>query len=493
MSGFATLKTDAMHRTEKRSNDTELEEIGQKLGYDDAMQAGVFASYSGTAGSSGSATASGTASGNLRVAPARRRGVSARKPSWRRREFERGSRRQISPAMAELAEERLAGYHKLSVARRRAVFYAMQRLSRYDRATGARLAQHEFSSEKIGRFIHEGLVETGLAMCMDWYSWKPTGRNLRNATPRAFVPCCDLLFADTGSEVVSTFSDYCSGICEGRAPLHTESCLVFLNSDSGVQIPENVVSLLQSGTGMYCDFAAIPGVLLNLPETERSRTLCAALASTGRVQVDELAPLWKQHEWGRLYSSKPALVNMPKVLLATLRDVNGRHLWNVDFSSFEMRIASRSCGQSLPEGDAYGSLAECCGITRARVKKVINPMLHGQTKYQLWYAETPNHEAIADRPLVEKVMAQLYPKLFSGLDRLRQDRSILQRTGATIFFAAMGAALQRCGIAAAGVPKHDGWIFAGDESQAIDVCRIFEREAERVAGVRLPVTMGCVA
>jgi hypothetical protein len=324
---------------------------------------------------------------------------------------------------------------------------------------------------------------------MDWHSWKPTGWDLRQATPRAFVPSCDLLLADTGAEVVSNFPDYCSGRHGLRAPLHTESRLVLLNPRSGVVIPENVATALQRGTGIYCDFAAIPELLLSLPECERSRTLCAVLASTGRVQVAELAPIWKQHGWGRLYCSKPALVNMPKVSLVTLRDINAHPLWNVDFSSYELRIACRSFGQPMPDGDAYERLADGSGITRARVKTVINPMLHGQTEHQMWYSETRDREAIADRPLVEKAMARLFPKLFAGLDYLRRDSSILQRKGAKIFFSCMAAALRRCEIGAAGLPKHDGWIFAGDESRAKAVQNVFEREAERAAGVRLPVNM----
>jgi hypothetical protein len=178
---------------------------------------------------------------------------------------------------------------------------------------------------------------------------------------------------------------------------------------------------------------------------------------------------------------------MPKVLLSALRSVDGLPLWNVDFSSYELRIACQIFRQPMPGDDGYKSLADGCGITRARVKGVINPMLHGQTKHQLWYAEERNNEAIADRSLVEKEMAQTLPKLFAGLDRLRRDRSILQQNGARVFFACMAVAMQWCEMAAAGVPKHDGWIFAGDESQAGAVQNTFEREAERITRVHLPV------
>jgi hypothetical protein len=457
------------------------------------MQTRISASNSGAPGSSGSSTASRAAGRHLCIPPPRRRSISARKPSWSRYQFERGSGRQIAPAMVQLAEERLSGFNKLNCARRRAVFHAMQCLSRYDRTRGARLPQRSFSSEKIGRFIQEGLVECRLARCMDWDSWKPTDWDFRKATPRAFVPSCELLLADTGPVVVSNFADYCSGRHELRDPLHSESRVVYLNRRSGVIIPPHVAKALQRGTGIYCDFAAIPGLLLRLPESERSRILCALLASTGRVQVEQLLPIWKQHEWGRLYCSKPAVINMPKACLVALRNTRGRPLWNVDFSSYELRIACRCFGQRLPDGDAYKSLADATGIPRPRVKTIINPMLHGQTKRQMWYSEARDREAIADRRLVEKEMARVFPKLFAVLGQLRRDSSLLQREGAQIFFRSMGAAMRQCEIRTAGVPKHDGWIFAGDESQAKAVHSIFEGEAERIAGVFLPVKMDCLA
>lgn len=394
--------------------------------------------------------------------------------------------------MVELAEERLAGYNKLNSTKRRAVFYAMQRISRYDRARGARLPQWAFSSEKIGRYIQEGFVECGLAKCPDWNSWKPTGSDFRNAKARAFIPCTDLVWADTGSKVVSTFPDYCNGRHGRRAPLHTESRLVWLHQSSRVSVRDIVVTALRHGIGIYCDFSAIPDLLLRLSEEERSRKLCAAFASVGRVQVEELRPIWKQHEWGRVYCSKPALVNMPKVLLSALRSVDGFPLWNVDFSSYELRIACNIFEQQLPDGDAYNSLADGCGITRERVKTVFNPMLHGQTKHQLWYADERDTQAIADRPLVEKEMARSLPQLFRGLEQLRHDHSVLQRTGAAVFFSCMAAAMDRCGIINAGLPKHDGWIFAGDESQARAVAKVFENEAQRITGVSLPVKLEAI-
>lgn len=457
------------------------------------MQTTIVAGRCGIARSVGDSEASRVASERLLVPLARRRGFSARKRSWSKYHGQRGSDRQVSPQAVDLAESRIAGYNKLNSSRRRAVFYAVQCLSRYDREEGARLPQRAFSSDKTGRFIQEAIVDCGLATCTDWDSWKPTGHNLRTAKARGFIPCFDFLWADTGQVVVSNFEDYCNGEYERRAPLHEAKQLVIPCTSSGVEIPANVTVALQRGTGVVCDFTVMRASLLEMPQAERGRKLGAALASMGRVAGGELRPIWKQHEWGRLYSSKPAAINMPTTLLSSLVSVEGLPLWCVDFSSFELRIACMITGQRLPEGDAYQHIAEPCGLSRKRVKAVINPMLHGQTHQQCWYARENGSTAKEDRPLVENELRYSLPHIFAGLNQLRGDAAILQREGARIFFPCMAKAMIACEIKSAGLPKHDGWIFAADESQAKGVQAVFQIEAERIAGVLLPARLETIS
>lgn len=123
---------------------------------------------------------------------------------------------------------------------------------------------------------------------------------------------------------------------------------------------------------------------------------------------------------------------------------------------------------------------------------MINPMLHGQTMQQIWYACESGTHIKTDRPLVEMELARSLPELFAGLEGLRHNSSVLQRTGAQVFFRCMGIAMERCKIAGAGVPKHDGWIFSGTESQAMAVHRIFEAEAERITGAKFPVKLEAI-
>ena len=323
---------------------------------------------------------------------------------------------------------------------------------------------------------------------MDWDSWKPTRGVLRNAKPRSFIPCPEFLLADTGPLVVSSPEAYLSLRFEMRAPLHNCDNPVLLCPGCGVSIPSNVVAALRNGTGLRCDFAALGDLTFAMPEECRARKLCAALASVGRVE-GELQPIWKQHDWGRLYASKPALVNIPKEHLPSLRSVVGLPLWSVDFSSQELRIAALITGQELPECDIYAMIGDNMGIPRSRVKSVINPMLHGQRKEHIWYAKEPNPNLKKDRPLVETEMARIVPKLMACLDRLRNDQSVLQRTGANLFYACMGSAMDECGIESAFLPKHDGWVFGAMEQQAYHVRDVFEREAKGMTGQHFPVAL----
>jgi hypothetical protein len=375
------------------------------------------------------------ASNCVHVPPRRRRGVSARKRSLRKHDSHPGSDRQVSPEAIKLSETLFSKISRLNNSRHRALFHAVKLLLRYHDKKGVRIPQESFSSQKVGRAIREGIVECGLAECVDWDSWKPTFSDVRNAKARAFVPCFDLLWADTGDVVVSTYSDYCAGRYQQRAPLHQSSQLVSLAPESGVTIPNNVVEALQRGTGLYCDSPALGDLLLGALESKRRHLLASALASVGRLQIAELCPVWKQYARGRLYSSRPASINMPKALLPALRSVADLTLWNVDFSSFELRIACQICGQPLAEGDACRPLADRCGISRTRAKNIVNPMLHCQTSAQLRHANKPNPTLIADRRRVEQAMPHLLPQLTRGLPNLLNDKSMLQRTGANVFFS----------------------------------------------------------
>lgn len=419
----------------------------------------------------------------------KRRGISKKKQGCQKYDAQRGSDRQVTLAAVQFLDERFTGFNKLNTAQRRGLFFAAQRLSYCDPQKGSRLPQKGFSCPRIGRFIQEGLVDTGVAKCLDWDSWKPTGRDLRNVYARSFLPCWEFLWAGIGKEVVSSFPAYLARRVETRLPLHQETTLVLPKGECGVILPSTLIAALNRGTGLYCDYEALRTILLTRPANDRSRLLCSALSAIGRAPVEELRPLWTQAEAGRLYASKPAAINMPKVLLPALRSNTGSQLWNVDFSSYELRIACRVTDQTLPNDDAYELLAKHSGVSRPKVKDVITAMLHGQTQQHCEFSREPGCTRHLDRPLVEGALRHQLPNLAAGMPLLLSDKTLLQKHGALLFFNSVAAAMEHCGIAASGLPKHDGWVFAATEEQAHRVRKVFQRTAEQTAGCSFPAKL----
>jgi len=332
----------------------------------------------------------------------RPKGDSAIKRSYAKYDLERGANRPVTPEAVSWAEERLSGYNKLNSARRRAIFRAVQLLCHFRSGHGAGLPQRLFSSKMVGSFIQHAFEECGIATCVDPDSWKPTKYNFKNAKARSFLPSFELLWADIGPDVVSRYEDYVSGHRLPRPPLHTLTHLVWERKESQVLLPRNVRECLGSGTGLKCDFDTLRRLLFGLPEEQRSQKLCAALQSVGRRPLEHLRPVWRQHIWGRFYSEAPAVINMPNVLLPALHDEERQPLWCVDFASFEARIACSIAGQPLPNGDFYEFLGGCCGLDRARVKQIVNPMLHGQRWEHLYYVPERRKQALHELlPLVK--------------------------------------------------------------------------------------------
>jgi hypothetical protein len=144
-------------------------------------------------------------------------------------------------------------------------------------------------------------------------------------------------------------------------------------------------------------------------------------------------------------------------------------------------------GEKTVEADIFSVIGQECGISRGEVKEVVNPMLHGQTRSQALFRRGANIEVQQNRGIVERLLAKKFPLLMAGMRNLRKDPEVLQRKGAEIFFTAVGAALEACDITAAGLPRHDGWIFGASKDQAAAVATVFGHKALQIGGVDFPV------
>jgi hypothetical protein len=330
----------------------------------------------------------------------------------------------------------------------------------------------------------EGFLLVGLISCPDPNSWKPRNYDFANAKARRFLPTTELLMANRGSETVNSAADYLSGAYRQRE-VRSHSTVI-LKPESGVPISSRLVELLKEGTGMRFD---LPNALLritDLTEEKRVRILQAGQAALGWLGSEgPIHTTWTQTPTGRLYASRPAIVNLPSLLRPALKPLNGGILCEVDFQNFEPRILHAEAGIPAPPGDYAEFVGNEIGLHREDVKEVLNPALHGQTQGNLIGSQ--EWEKLENRKKVEEFMKRKFPKVWKMIVMRQNDRSFLQRRGAQVFIPAYEMALRTEDLPA-GIPLHDGWVFAAkDEAQLLRVKEIFEQVGTETLGQSMPV------
>ena len=222
-----------------------------------------------------------------------------------------------------------------------------------------------------------GLMETGLIFCVDPDSWKPRDWDFTNATARRFLPSSELILANAGPWVVDNAFDYLDGRYHFRGTRQESE--VILYPESGVEISPNVVDRLVAGTGLTFNLRRAIECLDGKAEVEQAKLLLSAQPAVGFLGIrDPIHTRWEQKPCGRLYASRPAVVNMPKLLRAAWRPIGDGITTEVDFQSFELNILLAAAGLD-GQGDFFADTAEEVGTSRAMLKSVFNPLLHGQT------------------------------------------------------------------------------------------------------------------
>lgn len=449
------------------------------------------ASKDGSTESAGSANLHGT-SGGVGCPPesklhreAVRRSAARRRAQTRKKLAERyGTGRAISPNCVTLCKERLADIGlRLSCRGVNELVWLLQRVLQTT-ADGASLPLSQFSSPGSGTKLLNGLLEVRLISCPDPDSWKPCNYDFGNAKARRFLPTTELLMANVGSEIVNSGAAYLSGTFEQRE-IRRQS-IVQSAPDSPVAIPPHVASRLEEGTGLTFNLTHALPTLNGLGEEKRARILQAGQNALGWLgSCQPIHTSWIQKPTGRLYASRPAIVNLPSRLRPALRSLNGGILCEVDFQNFEPRILHAEAGIPAPPGDYAEFVGNQIGLQREDVKAVLNPALHGQTRGNLVGAE--EWEKLQNRIKVEEFLKRDLPAVWEMIEIIRNDKSLLQRRGAEVFLPAYEMALKSENLSA-GIPLHDGWVFpAKDEAQLLRVKDVFEQIGSEILHQPMPV------
>jgi hypothetical protein len=397
-----------------------------------------------------------------------------------------GTGRAISPNCVALCKERLAGIGiPLSCRGVTELVWVLQRVL-HTTVNGAALPLSSFSSVGLGRTLLDGLSQVGLIWCPDPDSWKPRGYDIHNARARRFLPTSELLLAASADAVtVNSGAAYLSGTFGQREII--QRSIVQSAPDSGVAIPSHVAARLEEGTGLTFNLNNALPILDGLVEERRARILLAGQAALNWLGSRQpIHTSWIQKPTGRLYASRPAIVNLPRLLRPALTPLNGGILCEIDFQNFEPRILHAEAGMPAPPGDYAEFVGNQIGLQREDVKGVLNPALHGQTQGNLVGAE--EWEKLEHRMKVEKFLKRDFPPVWAMIETLKNDYSLLQRRGAQVFFSAYEMALTTEDLPA-GIPLHDGWVFpARDEAQVLRVKDAFEQVGSKLLNQPMPVT-----
>jgi len=295
-----------------------------------------------------------------------------------------------------------------------------------------------------------------------------------------------LLLANAGPQVIDNAADYVSGRFQNREGRSESE--VILCPESGVPISADVVARLLGGTGLRFNLNRATTLLADAPEPKRRRLLQAAQGAVGFLGNGSQAHTrWSQKPSGRLYSAGPALTNLPKLLRPAWEPISSGVLAEVDYQNFETRILHSEAGLKAPDGDFAALLGADIGLTKNQVKDVLNPMLHGQTCGNL--VGRREWERIRHRELLVTQLKRVAPELLRQMELVQRRPDLLQHRGAQVFSSAYENALAAENVAA-GIPLHDGWVFAAENrAQALRIKRIFEDTASGLLDQPMPVSI----
>ena len=300
-----------------------------------------------------------------------------------------------------------------------------------------------------------------------------------------FLPSSELLLANADLRAAYNAADYVARNFTFR-PLTIHSSVELAN-ESGVYLSPEVLARLEEGTGFRFNLAKALRKLDGLRERDRVRYLQASQCALGCLGNRALIHThWKQNEIGRLYASRPAILNLPKIVRGALEAPDDLLVAEIDFVNFELQILFVAADAEAPAQDVAAYIARAIGSSRDAVKIVLNPLLHGQTHGNL--LGTRRWDELETRKRLEKFLMREFPQVWAAIESLPNRPEFLQRKGAELFFQAYHQALKCEDLAVAGIPMHDGWIFpTTGEAQVLRIKSIFTEVAHCILGRRLPV------
>ena len=400
--------------------------------------------------------------------------------------------RTVAVDTLDLCRGRLeASGYELKWGRGKYLFYFLSRVL-HTNIEGAYIHRETVPDNKPAVKLLELLEELRLIRCIDWYSWLPTDWDRKNSKGRRFLPTIELMMTDIlGRQRVLNYAGY---LYKDRCTCEKNSSLIELghNPNSGVQIPDIIDDVLKRGTGLIFDSDYIKYNMLRsikeLPENQKLETLIV-LHRSMTVWNEELKPGYNQGIDGRIYTNTPNLQGLPEVARGALMSIDDFPLFNLDYRQFELRLLYHLSGQTPPRNNCFLHIGNMIGLSAAEVKSAIYPISNGQIINNISYSKQPAFVRAKKQDHHQAVTAILNEIGLGEIIRHIQekDKLFVRRIGAKIFYTGMSKALEKFPLRA-GLPLHDGWIFA-PETDAIAgaVAEIFQKAPMGIIGTKMPV------
>jgi hypothetical protein len=365
---------------------------------------------------------------------------------------------------------------------------------------GYPLRAEDFPTQRLAKDVQVALRDGGVVTCPDWDSWKMTNSKKANSKCRRFHAADNILEMNlTSSPWVHGYTEY----ARGGGTMHPKLAKseVALSKDARISVPTNVVSNLGRGTGLEVDYTRAMEIINGSTRKDRTKLL-RALAGATRSHHGELNSHWNQSPCARIYSGQPNLQGIPSVLRPALRSIDGLSLFEVDYAQCELRLAYAEIGVQLPFNvNQHEAIAHELGIPVKWAKAIINPFFNGQRYNQILMCKELKHLSWETRMEMATHAKKLDPYfkqegIMPVINDLRSKdeftKNRLKRVGAQIFFNALSVVYEKLGIKA-GLPLHDGLIFACNPSDAAFVQDAFQYAAKNMYGFELPARLEKVA
>lgn len=387
------------------------------------------------------------------------------------------SRQAVSLAVQQLE----ASGFKLTQARGKHLLSILKAVLQTTRK-GAKIRAEDYKRNPLFMQTLRACLKAGIVTCENPWAWRKTERN--KPKPLRYLPSPELLWANIGSDRVSTYSDYRLNII---TPSKAE--IEYKPNPAVRPVPGAVVEQLKKGTGFCFDFEQLEQDSKGLNRYEQQEIVRAACASVGRASGEIRPRVWRQNRVGTLVARQPALLATRRDLQGYLKPQEGGLIVaKIDRKSSHPYLHLAVCGYQVP-ADVTSIYEYVCGSEDRGVKNAYRALLNNRTERDLVWLVNQGEisreqytQELQTRRVIKAFLSR-FPALAKAIEKdttwLHQREAELQ--GKSLEWVVNAVPIQGF------IPWVDGVLVAVEsEHQANQVKSLFEQRSVMDYGTTLP-------